>query len=430
MTLDAIGKWLGIALLVGFAGLVYVEIQRYFETALLSPIESEAVPERPTDLRRVLIEVLLAYVLSRLLVALTCAVVYCRQAGTLESFLPAFISKLLPWDAPHYLGIIENGYVTEGDPRLHLVFFPFYPMVCRTLAFATGLSAFASAMVVSNLALIGAGACMYRLAELDGGPEVGRRAMLLMMFCPMTYFFAIPYTESTFLLVTLLSVYMARKRRFGLALLFGAMAANTRMPGMATAIPIFWELLRADTERAAEAGITNAPGVLFRRILKCALKTLPVAAGLVLYLCINYSLYGNPTQFLIYQRENWFQSLGTLAGTFRTSFVNSFDYEDHLYQLGVWRPQTILMIAVPLLFWLRRRRERSGDMGYALVYHWVAFSPTWLLSGPRYTAANYALYPLLARIPKRRWQFALMLAVECALLAYMTWLGLWHSKVY
>ena len=31
-------------------------------------------------------------------------------------------------DSPSYLGIAENWYVTEGDPRFHIVFFPFYPI--------------------------------------------------------------------------------------------------------------------------------------------------------------------------------------------------------------------------------------------------------------------------------------------------------------
>ena len=82
-----------------------------------------------------------------------------------------------------------------------------------------------------------------------------------------------------------------------------------------------------------------------------------------------------------------------------------------------------------MVLW-RRRRERPGDVACALVYHYVAFQPTWLLSGPRYAACCYALYPLLARLPGSRKGFAALLAAECALLCYMTYLGLWCVKVY
>ena len=42
-----------------------------------------------------------------------------RQGG----FLPA-LSLWLKGDAPHYLGIADNWYVTTGDARFHIVFFP------------------------------------------------------------------------------------------------------------------------------------------------------------------------------------------------------------------------------------------------------------------------------------------------------------------
>ena len=119
-----------------------------------------------------------------------------------------------------------------------------------------------------------------------------------------------------------------------------------------------------------------------------------------------------------------------MANTFRYCLANAVGYEDNLYRLGVWWPQTILLIVTPALLLWRRKREHVSDTAYLLVYHYVSYAPTWLLSGPRYTAAAYALYPLLARIPRRKWQFAVMLLIECALLAFMTVVGLWRMKVY
>ena len=423
MNLSALAIWLGRLLMAGYAVLVCAELLRYFKTALLEPLPARAVGER-TPWPRLLAEVLAAFVASRLLVALVCAGCYWAQNGALAGFFRALAGKLTPWDADHYLGIIENGYVTEGDPRYHIVFLPFYPAVCRALRWITGWSPFAVAELVSNGALLGCGAAIYRLTELDDGPTVARRAMLLMMFCPMTYFYSIPYSESTFLLVTLLAVLCARKRRWIPALAFGAMAANARMLGMATAIPIFWEML------LAARGVEDTGAVIARRVARCVLRVLPVSLGLLAYLGVNYRLYGNPTQFLIFQRENWSQAFGSMANTFRYSFVNALTYEDHLYRLGVWWPQALLMLGLPPLLAWRRKRECPRDVAYTLVYHYVSYAPTWLLSGPRYTSADYALYPLLARIPRSKRGFALLLIGECALLAFMTVVGLWRVKVY
>ena len=423
MNLDALGLWLGRGITAGFAALVLAELIRYFCAALIDPVEPRRLPESRLSAARVLGEALIAFAVSRVLVMLVILVCHRIRAGAFEGFWPVFRGKLLPWDADHYLGIIENWYVAEGDPRLHIVFLPFYPAVARGLYLLTGMSSFAAAEIVSNAALIGCGCTMFRLLEDEGGEALGRRAMWLMFMTPMTYFYSIPYTESMFLLMTLLAVLCARRRRFALAVLFGALAANTRVVGMAAAIPIYWELLRYDREkRAARTPV--------KRALLCALAVLPVAAGLLLYMFGNWRLFGNPTQFMVFQRDHWSQAMGTLSNTFRYCMVNALTYDDKLYRLGVWWPQALLLIGLPLLALWRRKRECPGDMGYLLVFFYVCFVPTWLLSGPRYLSAAYALYPLLARIPRDKKGFGLLLAGECLLLIYMTVVGLWFGKVY
>ena len=426
MNLDTLCRWLGYLLMAGYIALTVAEVIRFFRTAFSEPGEAPATMAAPAPLRRVAAEVLAAFLLSRMLVIATCAAAYLIDRHTLSGFPDAFVSKLLPWDAQHYLDIITNGYVTEGDARLFIVFFPLYPMICRCITFMTGFSAYGVATAVSNAALLGCGVVMYRLMEPEGGATLGRRAMLLMMFNPLTYFFSITYSESVFMLVTLLAVLFARRRRFAAALVLGALASSARLMGLATAVPLYWELLRAWRAAHPEAkGADLAKGAAL-----CALKTLPVGLGFVMYMSINWHLFGNATQFLVFQREHWYQHFGTLANTFHYSLMNSIFYDDHLYQLGVWRPQVALMIALPLLIWLSRRRERPGDTGYALVYHYAGFQPTWVISGSRYVAGIYALYPMMARLTKSRKGFAALLATECALLCYMTYLGLWCVKVY
>lgn len=426
MNLDTVATWLGWALMAGYLALVAVEAVRYFRSALAAPAEAPAAHEAPVATRRMLCEVLAAFFASRLLLALVCVVIHGIETGGLSGCFRALADKLQPWDARHYVDIIENGYVAEGEASLFIVFFPLYPMLCRCVTFMTGFSAYGVATFISNAALIGCGAAIYRLLEPEDGATVARRAMLLMMFNPMAYFFSITYSESVFLLVTLLSVLCARRGRFALAVMFGAMASGARLLGMATAIPVFYELLRAWRIRRPE----QKGAAMVRGIALCVLKVLPVGLGFLMYLSINWHLFDNPTQFMVFQSEHWYQNLGTIANTFQYSLVNAIHYDDHLYQLGVWRPQVLLLIGVPLLLWWRRKRERPGDTAYALVYHYVAFQPTWLLSGPRYAACNYALYPLLARIPKSRTGFIALLAAECALLVFMAYVGLWCVKVY
>ena len=430
MDLDALGRWLGWLLMAGYAALTLTELPRYFKSALGPIAEATPVAQAPVTWRRLLCELLAAFIASRLLVVLVCATGCWIQTKDLSGFFGALWENLFPWDAHHYLDIIDNGYVATGEAQLFIVFFPFYPMLCRCLTMLTGISATAASFIVSNVALVGCGAAMYRLAEIDGGPTLGRRAMLLLLFCPMTYFYSISYTESTFLLMTLLAVLFARRRRFGLAVLFGAMGSSARMIGLATAIPIFWEMLRDCRERRGDGESPVTAGEYARWIAVSVLKVLPVSLGFLGYLSLNWHLFGNATQFMVFQNEHWINGFGHLGNTFQYCLYNSVYYDDYLYQLGIWRPQVLLLIAVPLLVLWRRKRQRSGDMAYTLVYHYISFSQTWLISGARYASGNYALYPMLAGIPKRRWVFVAMLAVECGLLAFMTWVGLWNGKVY
>ena len=53
-------------------------------------------------------------------------------------------------------------------------------------------------------------------------------------------------------------------------------------------------------------------------------------------------------------------------------------------------------------------RIRPSWGAYALLYAYMAYAPTWLLSGPRYMTAMAALYPLLALLSRRQWAFWLL----------------------
>ena len=71
------------------------------------------------------------------------------------------------------------------------------------------------------------------------------------------------------------------------------------------------------------------------------------------------------------------------------------------------------------LFWAVWRRAYPGDMGYGLIYFYVSVAPTWLLSGPRYLTALYAVYPALAVLLRKKAAFAL-LAIAFGLLCLVS----------
>jgi len=332
------------------------------------------------------------------------------NSGCLESYLSNPSYFWTRWDGDHYVGLIENWYVNEGDPRLHIVFFPLYPAIARLLHLATGLSSLACAYIVSNLAFLGCGCGIYRLTEVTYGRRVALKAMWFMYLSPLTLFCSITYTESVFMLTTILAVYFARRRWFAAAVVMGALSANSRMVGMATAIPIFYELLASTNEKTV------------KKYAMCVLKVLPVALGLIAYLALNWHVTGDPFRFMEYQSSHWSQNFGSLYNTLTYTIENSYDFHVESYISGVWRPQLIAILAALVLFSLMVRRAHPGDMGYSLVYYYCSVAPTWLLSGPRYLTAMYASYPFIARLFRETGAFiaiCILLAVRCIIAGWM-----------
>ena len=365
---------------------------------------------------RILWMTLALFGMSRLLM-LAATSIYAAANGSFAYYWEHLWEHWRRWDARHYLDLMEQWYVTEGDLRLSLVFFPLYPLLGRALVLL-GVPARAAGMLISNAALIGCGWVLMALAQETYGAKIARRTLALFFFCPVTFFFSMPYTESVFLLTTLMAVWLARRGRFGWAVVCGALAANARMVGMATAIPIFWEMLRRAWDDYARRNVhARRTDVAFvKKALGCVLRVLPVSVGLLLYLALNWQLYRNPLQFLIFQRENWSQQMGSLA--------NALVYDKLLYRLGVWIPQSLTLFGAIALMAATARRQHPGDAAYALVYFYMSVSPTWLLSGTRYVAAMYALYPMLALLLRGKRGFAALFGIEIILLVWMTILGI------
>ncbi len=147
-----------------------------------------------------------------------------------------------------------------------------------------------------------------------------------------------------------------------------------------------------------------------------------ILTGLGAYLLLNYQVHGNPFQFLIYQSEHWSQRFGSISDTLRYTMEYALNYDDWGTRVGTWIPQAVLMLAVLTLMGATLKRVHPGDGAYAWLYLFMAMAPTWLLSGPRYLSAMYALYPMMSLITRRRWQQTVMAIVLFLLNIYFVYL--------
>jgi Mannosyltransferase (PIG-V) len=162
------------------------------------------------------------------------------------------------FDALWFLRIAEDGY-EDGDGSA--AFYPLYPALIRAMSPVLGGAPLAAALLVSNLAFLGALIALYFLTASERSETTARRAVLYTAVFPTSFFFLAPYSESVFLLVVVAAFWAARRGRWPLAAVFGAMAGLTRSVGMVVAPALAVEALHQWRERRRAAEATSFPAV-------------------------------------------------------------------------------------------------------------------------------------------------------------------------
>ncbi|MFN2595536.1 MAG: mannosyltransferase family protein [Actinomycetota bacterium] len=181
------------------------------------------------------------------------------------------------WDVTWYLKIASHGYASNNGTA---AFFPLYPGLVHALGVVFGRHWLVAAYLVSNLCFLAAMIVVYKLSQFEFDSHVARRTVLYMAVFPTSFFFLAPYSESLFLLLTVSTLFAARKQRWLTAGLLGIFAALTRSIGVALILPLGLEAM-------SQAGwlphIKGAGRSLAKTAGALAASILP-AAGLLIYL--------------------------------------------------------------------------------------------------------------------------------------------------
>jgi len=161
-------------------------------------------------------------------------------------------------DSGWYVEIARHGYDARdavAGGRSNIAFAPVYPLLMRYVGRELGRSpgdTYLAGIVISWAAFVAAMVALYYLAALDLPPDRARRAALLTAIFPFAFFFGAVYTESTFLLFTVLSFYGFRTRRWALGGICGAIAGATRLTGILMWPALAWTAWRAAAPTARD----------------------------------------------------------------------------------------------------------------------------------------------------------------------------------
>lgn len=315
------------------------------------------------------------------------------------------------WDALWFLSIATEGYA-EGDGSA--AFFPLYPLLIRGISFLLGGRPLAAALLISNVAFLGALVVVYRLTIVEfGDRSKARRTVLYLAIFPAAFFFLAPYSESLFLLLAAGSMLAARTGRWPLAGSTGALAAATRSIGIVLVVPLAIEAWLQMSGRRAD----RVRG-LVERLWWAGF----VAAGTLTYLGYWWSRSGDLFTPLRAQ-EGWSREFSlpweTLVDGGRVAFRFVGQYAAGFHQVE-W---LIVLLALTASVWVAMR-ARATYVAYTvlslLMPLTLVFDGRPLMSIPRFVLPIFPLFWALAALGQRFRVHEPIVAVSAAGLGVLT----------
>ncbi len=341
------------------------------------------------------------------------------------------------WDAQHYLSLAEakEWYMYIGGSEkteIFIVFYPLYPALVKIFALITGGNAFWAAELVSTLCLIGSAFFLYKLVLIDYGKKLAFNSVKYMLIFPVSFFFMAPFTESLFVMLSILTFYCLKKERWFLAGIFGMFAGLTRFHGIILIVPFIIEFLISKDIFARLFSKERKQAV--KDIFTKGINAFLIPCGYLLYLLLNYVVTGDAFKYLFWQKTHWFQEfsltylydqnnlkLFPIPSGIKTVSDNISGITDLKLFAALWLPQMIIITAAMLLIlYAIKIKFKLQYFSYMSIFIFGTISLSWLLSSPRYILAAFPIYILLALLSKNKKVDLIITIASIMMLMYCT----------
>ena len=328
-----------------------------------------------------------------------------------------FLEAWSIWDAPHYLDIADSWYQTSGDDAYWIVFLPLYPILVGAVGFLPLLGILESGFLVSIVCALAAAVVFYKLLRLDENKDVSIFTVLILFVFPTSFFLFLPYPESLFLLLILLTFHNLRRGNFLLGSLLAMLATATKIAGLALIPVIFVELILYHIQSRKQVKFLEAFLIL----------NLPIL-GFLFYLFINYSTFGDIFYFQKAQSINWNTGFYPVVPGFKqaVSFTSDPEFESALYLgFGQIVAFSLTIITVIYSYFKMRKSYFIFSLAFLLIYGSMSF---WL-SLPRYLLTLFPLYIMIGRLAQNKVFLGLWVFLSILLLFVLGTIALEHGSV-
>lgn len=324
----------------------------------------------------------------------------------IPTYLPVSSPFLFPWanfDGVHYLRIAGEGYTNNGG------FFPLYPIITHFVSslFGTietfGGVEFFSAIILSNIFFFLAILLFYKLLKFDYKEAISQKSIIFLLLFPTSFFFVSIYTESLFLLLSLLVFFHARRREWLQAGLFGGLLSATRIVGIAILPALLLEFILQKKDTPYKAW----PLVL-------------VPLGLLSYMWFNIQKWGDAFYFLsahgmiatnrsVDEIVLFPQTIFRYGKIFSTGAFSQFEYWIAALEVGIF----FFVSAMLYVAW--KKGVRMSYVVFGFLCFLIPASSGTFTGLPRYAVVLFPIFIALALIKNKKIQWVYGI-ISCILL--------------
>ena len=205
------------------------------------------------------------------------------------------------YDSIHYLEIAKNGYSKE----LLYAFFPLFPLTIKILHIIIP-SYYISGIILSNIFSLLATLVLYLIIDKK---DYKIPIIILFIFSPILGYTSIAYTESLFLLLSLLAYYFYKKNNLLLCSVIIGLTMLTRNSGIILLGALGLSLLIKWLKKQ----------ISLKDIIVFSLPAILIGSLFPIYL---YLKTGNPFIYITIQNDNWHR----IPSNIISSFINDISY--------------------------------------------------------------------------------------------------------
>ena len=314
--------------------------------------------------------------------------------------------------AGRIISIANKGYAVEAvdmaGKYLNLLFPPFYSLIVRLIS-PFYLSTIRAGFFVANLNAILSGVVLYLLVLHDSDRRSAVRALWYYSILPPSFLLTCTIPASTFLLLSLLSIYCMRKKRFVLSAVVGAMAALTERVGIVLVIPLLMEFFNAMTREYRYLREVTWRFYLKKGLVGSAFILVPL--GFITYLTINRVVGGSFFTYVGYLEELYdsrFALFYRVCGVLTDRFIDTWRFCEPSLAFGQYLPNLLFAVGSLTLIFAKGKELRVSYLAYFMVCYVVILSQTGVMDAPRQLFCCFPLIIAMMRLTKNRWIDLLM----------------------